>query len=415
MAVFHYLVKNDEGSRNEGDIRAESMDLALQKLTTNGQIVITLKEVDTTFDFLGPFLDEINLTFERIKNRVPLANIVFFTRQLATMFSAGLTLERAIQALAVEEKHKKFKKILTEVGSSIRKGLNLSESLARHPGVFNNLFVAMTKAGEVSGNLNEILDQLASYLENLDDTRRKVKGAMTYPIFMVIFLGCMVLAMLVWIIPKFSEVYAQLGASLPGATRKMMDASAWVTENLGFMLFNLILVSLTVFLISKTQRGGFIIDSIKLKIPVFGNLLDQSILNKFCKTFGILIGAGVPVLEAMGLLKKVVGNRVYEKAVADASDYIRDGDNISTALRRTEIFPSILLQLTSTGEETGEIDDLLDRAADYYHKQVNALVERMTTLIEPLLILLVGAVIALMVVLTYLPVFHLGSALQSGL
>ena len=415
MAVFHYLVKSDEGTRSEGDIRAESMDLALQKLTSNGQIVITLKEVDTTFDFLGPFLDEINLTFERIKNRVPLANIVFFTRQLATMFSAGLTLERAIQALSIEEKHNKFKKILTEVGSSIRKGLNLSESLARHPGVFNNLFVAMTKAGEVSGNLNEILDQLASYLENLDDTRRKVKGAMTYPIFMVIFLGCMVLAMFVWIIPKFSEVYSQLGASLPGATKKMMDASAWVTANLGFMLFNFILLFLIVFLISKTQRGGFILDSIKLKIPVFGSLLDQSILNKFCKTFGILIGAGVPVLEAMALLKKVVGNRVYEKAVEDAANYIRDGYNISTALRRTEIFPSILLQLASTGEETGEIDDLLDRAADYYHKQVNALVERMTTLIEPLLILMVGAVIALMVVLTYLPVFHLGSALQSGL
>ena len=415
MAVFHYLVKSDEGSRSEGDIRAASMDLALQKLTSNGQIVITLKEVDTTFDFLGPFLDEINLTFERIKNRVPLANIVFFTRQLATMFSAGLTLERAIQALAVEEKHNKFKKILTEVGSSIRKGLNLSESLARHPGVFNNLFVAMTKAGEVSGNLNEILDQLASYLENLDDTRRKVKGAMTYPIFMVVFLGCMVLAMLVWIIPKFSEVYSQLGASLPGATKKMMDASAWLTENLGFMFFNFILVFLIMFLISKTQRGGFVIDTIKLKIPVFGSLLDQSILNKFCKTFGILIGAGVPVLEAMALLKRVVGNRVYEKAVGDAANYIRDGYNISTALRRTEIFPSILLQLVSTGEETGEIDDLLDRAADYYHKQVNALVDRMTTLIEPLLILLVGAVIALMVVLTYLPVFHLGSALQSGL
>ena len=238
---------------------------------------------------------------------------------------------------------------------------------------------------------------------------------MTYPIFMVIFLGCMVLAMFIWIIPKFSEVYSQLGASLPGATKKMMDASAWVTENLGFMVFNFIIVFLVVFLISKTQRGGFIIDTVKLKIPVYGSLLDQSILNKFCKTFGILIGAGVPVLEAMVLLKKVVGNKVYEKAVQDASNYIRDGYNISTALRRTEVFPSILLQLVSTGEETGEIDDLLDRAADYYHKQVNALVERMTTLIEPLLILMVGAVIALMVVLTYLPVFHLGSALQSGL
>ena len=415
MPEFSYIVRTTKGSRETGEISAENYNVALDKLQDNGSSVIKLIERDTSFDFIKPFLDRLSIAVEEIKNRVPLSNIVFFTRQLATMFSAGLTLERAIQGLAVEEKHNKFKKILTEVGSSIRKGLNLSESLSRHPGVFNNLFVAMTKAGEVSGNLNDILDQLASYLENLDDTRRKVKGAMTYPIFMVIFLGCMILAMFVWIIPKFSDVYSQLGASLPGATKKMMDASAWISENLGFMVFNFVLVFLIMFLISKTQRGGFVIDSLKLKIPVFGSLLNQSILNKFCKTFGILIGAGVPVLEAMALLQKVVGNRVYEKAVADAANYIRDGYNISTALRRTEIFPSILLQLASTGEETGEIDDLLDRAADYYHKQVNALVERMTTLIEPLLILLVGGVIAVMVVLTYLPVFHLGSALQSGL
>ena len=415
MSVFQYLIKDLEGKRQEGEIRAESLDLAVQKLTTGGQMVISLKEADDTLDFLGPFLDEIQLSIEKIKNRIPLSNIVFFTRQLATMFSAGLTLERAIQSLSVEEKHKKFKKILITVGDNIRKGMNLSESLTRHPGVFNNLFVAMTKAGEVSGNLNEILDQLASYLENLDDTRRKVKSAMNYPVFMVIFLGVMLSAMFLWIIPKFSDVYAQLGANLPLATRKLMEFSAWFSQNAGLMIFVFLVFMFVLWLISKTQRGGFVLDAIKLKLPVFGALINQSILNKFCKTFGILLCAGVPVLESTALLKKVVENKVYEKAIADASDYIRDGYNISTALRRTEVFPSILLQLASTGEDTGELDDLLDRAADYYQKQVNALVERMTTLIEPLLILVVGAVIALMVVLTYLPVFHLGSALQSGL
>ena len=415
MSVFQYLIKDLEGKRQEGEIRAESLDLAVQKLTTGGQMVISLKEADDTLDFLGPFLDEIQLSIEKIKNRIPLSNIVFFTRQLATMFSAGLTLERAIQSLSVEEKHKKFKKTLITVGDNIRKGMNLSESLTRHPGVFNNLFVAMTKAGEVSGNLNEILDQLASYLENLDDTRRKVKSAMNYPVFMVIFLGVMLSAMFLWIIPKFSDVYAQLGANLPLATRKLMEFSAWFSQNAGIMIFVFLVFMFVLWLISKTQRGGFVLDAIKLKLPVFGALINQSILNKFCKTFGILLGAGVPVLESTALLKKVVENKVYEKAIADASDYIRDGYNISTALRRTEVFPSILLQLASTGEDTGELDDLLDRAADYYQKQVNALVERMTTLIEPLLILVVGAVIALMVVLTYLPVFHLGSALQSGL
>ena len=415
MAIFNYLTKDSEGNRKEGEIRADSLDGAIQKLTSNGQLVISLKEVDNTFDFLGPFLDEIQLSIEKLKNRVPLSNIVFFTRQLATMFSAGLTLERAIQSLGAEEKHRKFKKVLNSVSENIRKGLNLSESLARHPGVFNTLFIAMVKAGEVSGNLNEILEQLSSYLENLDDTRRKVKSAMNYPIFMILFLIAMLMVMLLVIIPKFSQVYSQLGAGLPAATRKMIDLSNWFGANIGFLAFLIFLVFSILWLVSKTQRGGFALDTILLRIPVFGALIEQSILNKFCKTFGILIGAGVPVLETTALLRKVVDNKVYAKAIDDASDLIRDGYNISTALRRTEVFPSILLQLASTGEDTGELDDLLDRAADYYQKQVDALVERMTTLIEPLLILLVGGIIALMVVLTYLPVFHLGSALQSGL
>ena len=415
MAIFNYLTKDPQGKRKEGEIRADSLDSAVQKLSANGQMVISLKEVDDTFDFLGPFLDEIQLSIEKKKNRIPLSNIVFFTRQLATMFSAGLTLERAIQSLGAEEKHRKFKKILNTVSENIRKGLNLSESLSRHPGVFNTLFVAMVKAGEVSGNLNEILEQLSSYLENLDDTRRKVKSAMNYPIFMILFLIGMLMVMLLVIIPKFSQVYSQLGAGLPAATRQMIDFSNWFGSNVGFLFFIVFSFFVVIWLISKTQRGGFALDSLKLKIPVFGTLTEQSILNKFCKTFGILIGAGVPVLETTALLRKVVDNKVYERAIDDASDLIRDGYNISTALRRTEVFPSILLQLASTGEDTGELDDLLDRAADYYQKQVDALVERMTTLIEPLLILLVGAVIALMVVLTYLPVFHLGSALQSGL
>ena len=415
MAVFNYLTKDPEGKRKEGEIRADSLDTAIQKLSANGQMVISLKEVDDTFDFLGPFIDEIQLSIEKAKNRIPLSNIVFFTRQLATMFSAGLTLERAIQSLGAEEKHRKFKKVLNTVSDNIRKGLNLSESLSRHPGVFNTLFVAMVKAGEVSGNLNEILEQLSSYLENLDDTRRKVKSAMNYPIFMILFLIAMLMVMLLVIIPKFSQVYAQLGAGLPAATRQMIDFSTWFGNNIGFLAFVVFSIFSIIWLISKTQRGGYTLDSIILKIPVFGTLIEQSILNKFCKTFGILIGAGVPVLETTALLRKVVDNKVYERAIDDASDLIRDGYNISTALRRTEVFPSILLQLASTGEDTGELDDLLDRAADYYQKQVDALVDRMTTLIEPLLILMVGAVIALIVVLTYLPVFHLGSALQSGL
>mgnify|MGYP001296714922 FL=1 len=415
MPVFSYLIKDDVGSRREGELRADSLDAAMQKLAANNQIIVNLQEVDTSWDFIGPFIDEINLSIERLKNRIPLSNLVFFTRQLATMYSAGLTLERSIHGLATEERHKRFKKVLINVSENIRKGLSLSESMQKHPGVFSNLYIALTKAGEVSGNLNEIMEQLATYLENLDDVHRKVRSAMTYPIFMVIFLFAMMAGMFIYIIPKFTDVYAQLGANLPAATRMMVSISEWVSFNFGKILLSSFGVIFSIWLVSKTRRGGYVIDSVKLNSPVFGTLVEQSILNKFSKTAGILIGAGVPIIESMKLMKKIVENRVYEVAVEDATEYIRDGFNISTALRRTERFPAILLQLAATGEETGELHSLLDNASDYYYKQVNALVERMTTLIEPLLILMVGLVIAIMVIVTYLPVFYLGSALQQGL
>ncbi len=223
MPVFSYLIKDNAGSRREGEIRADSLDTAMLKLAANNQIIVNLQEVDTSWDFIGPFIDEINLSIERMKNRIPLSNLVFFTRQLATMYSAGLTLERSIHGLATEERHTRFKKVLINVSENIRKGLSLSESMQKHPGVFNNLYIALTKAGEVSGNLNEIMDQLAKYLENLDDVRRKVRSAMTYPVFMVIFLFLMMAGMFIYIIPQFSDVYAQLGARLPAATLYMVD------------------------------------------------------------------------------------------------------------------------------------------------------------------------------------------------
>ena len=415
MAVFQYVLKDTSGDRKEGEIKAATLDTAIQTLTAQDQVIITIKEQDTSWDFLGPFLDEIDLSFERLKNRIPLTNLVFFTRQLATMFAAGLTIERSVQGLAADEKHPRLKKVLNKVVQNVRQGLNLSAAFQRHPGVFNNLYIAMIKAGEISGNLDEILDHLATYLENIDDTRRKVRSAMTYPIFMLVFMATMITAMFIWIIPKFTDVYSQLGSKLPKATQTLVALSEWISSNFGSILFFSFIFIVSIWMISKTRKGGFFVDSLILKLPVFGSLNKQAILNKFCKTFGILVGAGVPVLESTLLLSKVVDNRVYEEATLDASKDIREGYNISTALRRTEVFPSIMLQLTSTGEETGELGDLLDRAADYYYKQVNVLVDRMTTLIEPLLILAVGVVIAIMVVVTYLPVFYLGAALQSGL
>ena len=195
----------------------------------------------------------------------------------------------------------------------------------------------------------------------------------------------------------------------------MVNIGEWLQSNIFFVLFTSFVSLGSLWLSTLTDSGKLVKDRILIRLPIFGKIIKDNILSKFSKTFGILVNAGVPIIDTLNLVKKVVDNRVFEEAVLDASKDIREGYNISTALKRTEVFPSIMIQLTTTGEETGELDDLLDRAADYYYKQVNVLVDRMTTLIEPMLILAVGVVIAIMVVITYLPVFHLGAALQSGL
>ena len=413
MAVFHYLVKNDEGSRSEGDVRAENMDLALQKVASNGQIVITLKEVDTTFDFLGPFLDEINLTFERLKNRVPLANIVFFTRQLATMFASGLTIERSLFFLQQEEKNKKFKKILNDIESNIRKGLLLSDALERHPGVFFNLYIALVRAGEVSGKLAETLEELSAYIETIEDTQRKVKSAMYYPVFIILFLFFMMFVTFTFIIPQFKSVYDQLGSDLPYYTVLLVNISEWFQSNFLAVSFVIFIGLIVFWLRSLTDSGRLSRDRLLLKTPIFGGLIEQSILSKFAKTFGILVGSGVTIMDSMDLLERVVDNRVFELAINKAAKNIESGVNISTALKETGEFPPILIQLLATGEETGEIDGLALKASDFYTKQVNAIVDRLTSIIEPLLIVLVGTVIGGIVIVTYLPIFHFGEALTN--
>jgi len=229
------------------------------------------------------------------------------------------------------------------------------------------------------------------------------------------FLVVVLAAMLIFIVPKFNEVYQSLGAELPFATQMLVRISDAVVESYGQVLFFLFVAYVTVWMMSLTRRGGYLVDTFKLNFPVFGKLINYNIYNKMTKTLGILLGAGVPVIPSMRLIQKVVNNRVYAKAIGTATEYIRDGYNISAAFRITEKFPSILLQLLSTGEETGEIDTLLDKASEFYGKQVDSMVNRMTSLIEPLMIMFVGGLILVILIVTYLPVFYIGMAMKQGM
>jgi type IV pilus assembly protein PilC len=417
MPNFQYVVTDAKGIRREDKFRAANLDTAMQTLSKKGYKVISLREVRTAMgdSALPPVYEQVQVRLERIRQHVPLNALVFFTRQLSTMFSAGLTIEKSIGNLMVEEKNPRFRKVLAKVANDLKKGMALSEALGQNPGVFDGLYVALVHAGEISGSLHVILEELSDYLEAMEDTRRKVISALTYPAIVLLFMGMIVSGLLLFVVPQFAEIYAKFGARLPGPTRALVALSQGISRNFFPVLIILIASAIVAWISSMTEKGGMVFDTIKLHFPVFGMLVENSLMNKFSKTFGILLGSGVPVLESLGHVQRVLGNRVLVKALETAKMLIKDGFAISVALKKVDVFPPTLVQLIATGEETGEMDKLLDKAAYFYAKQVDAIVSRLTSLIEPLMIMVLGGVVVSIIVTIYLPIFKLGMALQRGL
>lgn len=415
MPTYAYIIKDAKGSRQEGQVKAPSMDAALEQVQALG-IIITLKEKHATDRAAQQTLGEkIMQALENVKNRIPLRNLVFFTRQLATMFAAGLTIEKSISNLTVEEKNKKFKGMIESVASEVKKGSQLSDALERHPAAFNRLYVALVKAGEISGSLHTVLLELADYLEGVEDTRTKVKSAMYYPVFIFSFLLIAVIFLLWKVVPQFEEVYARFGADLPLPTQMLVTISRIISGNIVWALLLLMVLFFVIWVISLTEKGGFYVDSLFLKMPVFGGLLHDSIMNKYAKTMSILFASGVTVMESLKLAQGVVANKVVERAVADVRDYLKDGYSVSNSMKKCEVFPSTLVQLTATGEETGELDVLLGKAAEFYGKQVDSVIERLTSLIEPMMIISIGVVVGAILIVIYLPVFKMGMVMQQGM
>ena len=410
MPEFSYIARTAEGVRKEASISALNINEASSILMSQNLSVIKISERDTSFDFIVPFMKRFNLSMDKLKNRVPLTSLVFFTRQLSTMFNAGLTLEKSITFLSKEEKNRTFKKILIDIESSVKKGLLLSDALNRHPGAFNNLYISLVRAGEVSGKLSVTLEELAHYLETVEDTQRKVKSAMYYPVFILIFLGLVLVVLFAFILPQFTNVYAQLNADLPIFTQMLLDTAGWLNKNLFTFFLTIFMSLISMWIIFLTDRGRLFRDKLLLKVPIFGSIINQNVLSKFGKTFGILIGSGVSVLDTMKLVQKVVDNRVYELGIKKAAKQIENGSSISDALKLTGIFPGVLIQLMNTGEETGEIDKLALKASEFYSKQVDAIVDRLTSIIEPALIIIIGVIIGVVLVAVYLPIFKFGSA-----
>ncbi len=416
MPTFAYIVKDAKGARIEGMIKADTLDMAVDKLAKEGSTIISVKAAaEGAFKGKMSLFDKLMLTIYKIRTGVSLKTLVFFTRQLSTMFSAGLTIEKAITDLEKEEKNKKFAKVLRKLSDDIRKGFSLSEAMEQHPGVFNPLYVALVKAGEVSGTLHTVLDELSDYLEKIEDTRRKVTSAMAYPVFMLCFLILVVWVMFYWIIPLFAAVYADFDADLPAPTVIAINTSNFIVNNAFSTVLLGIVALFGLFLLYLTDRGRYIIDSMKLKIPVIGAVINNSIMSKFSRTFSILMAAGVPIMDTMELTENVVQNAVVEGAVRKARVMVKEGYGVANSFRRTGMFPPTLLQMISTGEETGDMDKLLGKAAQFYEKLVDSVIDRLTSLIEPALIVMMAVVVGTIIVVIYLPIFDLGEAISQGM
>ncbi|HZL13788.1 MAG TPA: type II secretion system F family protein [Verrucomicrobiae bacterium] len=346
--------------------------------------------------------------------KIALADLVVFTRQLATMIDAGITIVQGLQALAEQTANKVMRDVIRDVCSRVESGESFSEALHKHPKAFNKLYVSMIAAGEKGGLLSEIMARLATYLENSERLRKKVKTALMYPTAVTVVAICITTFLLVKVIPTFKEIYSGFGAQLPGPTQFLMGISTLLTH---YLIYLIIVVGAAIWgwlYFLKTKTGREFWDGRRIKLPVFGPIAHKICLARFTRTLSSLIRSGVPILEVLQIVSQTVGNVVMEKAIKTASVDIERGEGISAALGKNPIFPSMIIRMLSAGEQTGNIDSMLERVSNFLDEEIEATLSGLMSLIEPMLIVFLGVVIGGMVICMFLPIFNLGNIVNMG-
>src|SRR5476649_1205004 len=346
--------------------------------------------------------------------KVALADLVVFTRQFATMIDAGIAIVQTLQALAEQSPNKVMRDTIKDICTRVESGESLSEALSKHPKAFNKLYVAMVSAGEKGGLLAEIMARLATYLENTDRLRKKVKTAMMYPTTVSVVAVGITIFLLVKVIPVFKDVYQGFGAKLPAPTQFLMDISDLLRHWLPLVLIAGGGVVYGWLYYIKTKPGREFWDRNRLKLPVFGQIAHKICLARFTRTLASLVRSGVPILDVLQIVSQTVGNVIMEKAVKTAATNIERGEGISAALGKNPIFPSMIIRMLSAGEQTGNIDNMLERVADFLDEEIDNTLSGLMSLIEPLLIVFLGVVIGGMVICMFLPIFNLANIVSGN-
>ena len=395
---FNYTVRDRTGREITGSLEAENSDVLAGKLRQMGYFVVSVDEVKVSLS-----KKEIHIFGVKVKTEA----VTIFTRQFATMINAGLPLIKCLSILAQQTESSSLADIITDCQREVEAGRSLSEALSKHPEAFPNLYVAMVRAGELGGMLDDVLLRVADQLEREAEIRKKVKSAMTYPIAILGLSLILLTGMIVFVVPRFTAMFKQLGGDLPTFTKALVGISHFVGGWGGLV----IIACIVGFVIAErrfkaTDKGRYAIDKIKLRLPFVGSLFHKTAMSKFSRSLGTLLSSGVPILGALEITGETTGNMVVTRALEDVRAGVKEGETIAQPLSQAAVFPPMVTQMIAIGEETGALDVMLGKVSEFYDTEVNAGVDSLTSTLEPLLMMFLGVTVGLIVIALYLPIFR---------
>lgn len=399
MPIYNWKGKNSYGETRKGSLEAPNKELAyayLKKIRiTPSSVKEKPKDIFENISFFQP--------------KVTTKDVVVFTRQLSTMIDAGLPLVQCLEILGKQQENPTFKKVLIEIKSDVETGTTLADAMNKHPTIFDNLFCNMVEAGEVGGILDTILKRMAVFMEKSMTLKKRVKGAMTYPVICLCISIVILGVILIFVVPVFEKMFQDFGAALPVPTQIVVIASNFMKSNIIYFIIAGAAASFAVKRIYKTPKGQLHIDKLLLQTPVFGDLIRKVAVAKFTRTLGTMLQSGVPILEGLKVVSRTAGNKVIEIAVNRTADAISEGRPIAEPLEETGVFPSMVVQMINVGEAVGALDAMLEKIAIFYDEEVDQAVDNLTAMIEPFMMVFLGGMIGGLVVAMYLPIFQMGN------
>ena len=402
MPYFNYTIRDANGQTRSGKVEAPNAEELRKRLQAEG-----LQVIEITEDRKAPRVPAGGY------GRVKLSDLAIFARQFSTMLDAGVSLIRCLDVLQAQTNNARLRKILLDLSARVESGESLSRSMARHPKAFSQLIIGLIRAGEVGGVLEESLQRISAFLEKDVELRRKIRSAMTYPVIVLLAAIGIVIFLVSWLVPQFAQLFKELGIEeLPAPTQFLVDLSALFTQRWYVVIIAVVAILIAYKLFVSTRVGRRVADRVKLRVPVFGPLHHKIVMARFSRTMGTLLASGVPILQAMETVAGVVGNSVVSDAVIESRARIREGEKIADPLQRSKMFPPMVVHMVSVGEESGSLDHMLNKIADFYENEVEMTIASLTAAIEPVMIVLLGIIVGFIVISMFLPMIEVISNLS---